>query len=286
MNAFRVARSVDVELRKLHPVPRFLYREREMTRFTLTGIKGTKMRMDETTRVPSKHCSTDLIVEVSRHFEVQKERPHDAQSATLRYFGRRGAIERSFTFCRIIVFPQETKQLQNSPESGHRKNQSGDWLRKKTHVGTRRSVPPTTREGDTYLEDERIQGRHGGYDPSTYHYCHILNPGDDFVELAAIKPKCPGSGSTCGADLTTKGASSAWSWKDSEKDCSPDTPRPVEEYFPWWLLGMRTFHDSVELPLLAQVPRGLSCDGVVDHSSWEGSGVWLWDKYHARVLGK
>ncbi|KAM2457686.1 hypothetical protein ACFX1W_006562 [Malus domestica] len=32
--------------------------------------------------------------------------------------------------------------------------------------GARGSVPPTAR--DTYPEDERIQGRHGGYDPSTY----------------------------------------------------------------------------------------------------------------------
>ncbi|KAM2061540.1 hypothetical protein PS1_047116 [Malus domestica] len=52
-------------------------------------------------------------------------------------------------------------------------NQSGEALRRRRHVRctycawpARGPVPRVVRE--TYPEDDRIQGRHGGYDPSTY----------------------------------------------------------------------------------------------------------------------
>ena len=41
----------------------------------------------------------------------------------------------------------EIKEIEKSPVSGDRKNQSGDWRKKKMRVGARGSVPPTARGG-------------------------------------------------------------------------------------------------------------------------------------------
>ncbi|KAM2134234.1 hypothetical protein ACFX1R_004261 [Malus domestica] len=80
----------------------------------------------------------------------------------------------------------ENKEIKKSPVSGDRKNQSGDWRKKMTRmesmgpcpsrrVGARaaskifsKNMSTSVTLSDTYPEDERIQGRHGGYDPSTY----------------------------------------------------------------------------------------------------------------------
>ncbi|KAM2973499.1 hypothetical protein FF2_020048 [Malus domestica] len=79
-----------------------------------------------------------------------------------------------------------TRQLKIAQFSGHRKTQSGEHRGKRCswgrvglchpqRVGARdkpknyfKNLSTFVTSSDTYPEDERIQGRHGGYDPSTY----------------------------------------------------------------------------------------------------------------------
>ncbi|KAM0996742.1 hypothetical protein ACFX2C_006709 [Malus domestica] len=57
----------------------------------------------------------------------------------------------------------------------------------------RRPAKPVRRleeEGDTYPEDEHIQGRHGGYDPSTYLLLQVVSiyVQSRAVQVTAVTP--------------------------------------------------------------------------------------------------
>ncbi|KAM2156703.1 hypothetical protein ACFX1R_042358 [Malus domestica] len=80
----------------------------------------------------------------------------------------------------------KNKEIEKSPVFGDRKNQSGDWRKKMARVGRvgpcpfwrvgaraaskkiSKNMSTSVTSSDTYADNERIQGRHGGYDPSTY----------------------------------------------------------------------------------------------------------------------
>ncbi|CAN6560491.1 unnamed protein product [Malus baccata var. baccata] len=83
------------------------------------------------------------------------------------------------------------------------------------------SLPSDHRRGDTYPEDERIQGRHGGYDPSTY---QIMPPRRERKESRRTpEPNFP--------DITQLGEAMAQAFQNAIRHLPPPQRTPLETMY-------------------------------------------------------